>query len=250
MKLLLTNDDGIQAEGLHILAKELVKDFEVVIAAPSSERSACGHSITIDRALIIKEVEMNGFQCKAYSIDGTPADCVRVALDKLSKEKFDMVISGINKGVNLGTDVIYSGTVSAAIEAAVYKIPSIAISSEINKDKHNYELAAKTVSEIISKAVHNLLEKDIVLNINVPLVNEEEIKGIKVCKIGSRTYTNTYIEKIDEHGNKSYEILGKVNESDEKEVDVHFFKEGFITLTPLHYDLTNFKILQEVEKWI
>lgn len=151
MKVLITNDDGINAKGIYVLAKEIEKEHEVIIAAPDNQRSACGHSITLTRPLIIKEVKLEGVESKAYSVDGTPADCVRVAVDKLVDGKVDIVISGINKGVNLGTDVIYSGTVSAAIEAAIYKTPSIAISSEFKDEKENYEIAAKTVLSVLKK---------------------------------------------------------------------------------------------------
>jgi 5'-nucleotidase len=250
MRLLITNDDGIHAEGIYILAKELEREHQVVIAAPDDQRSACGHSITLTRPLLIKEVKLKDLNSKAYSVDGTPADCVRIALEKLSEKKIDMVISGINKGVNLGTDVIYSGTVSAAIEASIYKIPSIAISSEFKGEDENYKLAAKTVAEVLKKAQHNYIKDDIVLNINVPVIPEENIKGMKICKIGSRTYNNCFIESIDAEGNISYEIIGTVNDSAEEDTDVQFFNEGYITLTPLHYDLTNFAILNEIDKWL
>lgn len=249
MRLLLTNDDGINAEGLYILAKELEKEHKLVIAAPHSQRSACGHSITINRPLVVREVKLEGLKSKAYSIDGTPADCVRVAVDKLSEEKFDMVISGINRGVNLGTDVIYSGTVSAAVEAAIYKIPSIAVSSEIHKEAANYEAAAKTTADIIKKAEKNMIADDMVININVPLIAERDIKGVKVCRIGHRTYNNTFIENVDENGDRSYEIIGEANKNLEEDTDVYYLERGYITLTPLHYDLTNFKILNNIEDW-
>jgi 5'-nucleotidase len=250
MRLLITNDDGIHAEGIYILAKELEKEHEVIIAAPDDQRSACGHSITLTRPLIIRKVELKGIKSIAYSIDGTPADCVRVAVDKLANGKVDMVISGINRGVNLGTDVIYSGTVSAAIEAAIYKIPSIAISSEFKGEEQNYELAAKTVMKVLKKLQKENLREDLVLNINVPLKKEESIKDIKVCRIGSRTYNNCFIEKEDEQGNKVYEIIGTVNDTIDTGTDVDYFNQGHITLTPLHYDLTNFKILDEVESML
>jgi 5'-nucleotidase len=249
LKLLITNDDGINAEGIYILAKELEKEHEVIIVAPDNQRSACGHSITLTRPLILREIKLGNIKSKAYSLDGTPADCVRIAVDKFLKGKIDMVISGVNKGVNLGTDVIYSGTVSAAIEAAIYNIPSVAISSEIVDNQGNYELAAKTVAKILVKVKDKLIKNDVVLNINVPLISEKEISGIKVCKIGSRTYDNAYIESKDKVGDLSYEVIGEIKESFELDTDVCYFKEGYITLTPLHYDLTNYKILKTVEEW-
>ena len=249
MRLLLTNDDGINAKGIYALAKELEKDYEVIIVAPDNERSACGHSITLTRPLVVRETKLEGLESKAFSVDGTPADCVKIAINKLIDTKIDMVVSGINKGLNLGTDVLYSGTVSAAIEAAIYKIPSMAISMEVNKDMETYEVAAKYAREILMKANENGIKNDIVLNVNVPLLKENEIKGIKVCKIGSRLYNNCYIKTIGENNETQYEIKGQVKDIHEEDSDTIYFKEGYVTVTPLHYDLTNFKILNDVSEW-
>lgn len=248
MKLLLTNDDGVNAKGLHILAKALEKDHELIIAAPSSQRSACGHSITIHEPLYVKEVKIDGIKSKTYSVSGTPADCVRVALDKLMDTKVDMVVSGINNGYNLGTDVIYSGTVSAAIEAAIYKIPSIAVSTGLTEEVEKYEIAALYAARILSIAKDKYYKNDVVLNLNVPLTSAEKIKGIKVCKIGGKVFDSYFIEKLGESNDKTYELKGNISESNNKETDGYYIKEGYVTLTPLHYDLTNFNILNEVSK--
>jgi 5'-nucleotidase len=249
MRLLLTNDDGISAKGIYALAKELEKNHEVIIVAPDNERSACGHSITLTRPLIVRETKLTGLKSQAFSVDGTPADCVKMAINKLIDGKIDMVVSGINKGLNLGTDVLYSGTVSAAIEAAIYKIPSMAISMDIKKDVETYEMAAKYAGEILQRAKDNNIKNDIVLNVNIPLLKENEIKGIKVCKIGSRLYNNCYIETIGENNETQYEIKGEVKDVHEEDSDTIYFKEGYVTVTPLHYDLTNFKILKDVSEW-
>lgn len=249
MKLLLTNDDGVNAKGIYILAKELEKNHEVIIAAPNIERSACSHSITIREPLIVKQVQLDGIKSKTYSVSGTPADCVKVAIDKLIDGKIDMVLSGINNGLNAGTDVLYSGTVSAAIEAAINKIPSMAVSLEIKSGiQEDYKVAAKYAAEVLEKAKGKFMKGDIVLNLNVPLLPIDEIKGIKVCKIGGRCY-NSYFEEVNyEDGNKSFKLQGKANNSYDSDTDVYFIKQGYATLTPLHYDLTNFKILEEVNK--
>jgi 5'-nucleotidase len=252
MRLLLTNDDGINAKGIYALAKELEKEHEVIIVAPDKERSACGHSITLTRPLIVKETKLTGLKSKAFSVDGTPADCVKIAINKLIDNKIDMVVSGINKGLNLGTDVLYSGTVSAAIEATIYKIPAMAISMEIDqnaKSDETYDIAAKYAREILLKAKENNLGSDIVLNVNIPMLKEDEIKGIKVCKIGSRLYNNTYIESNGENNETQYKIKGVVKDIHEEDSDTIYFKEGYVTVTPLHYDLTNFKILKDVCEW-
>lgn len=249
MRLLLTNDDGINAKGIYALAKELEKNHEVIIVAPDNERSACGHSITLSRPLIVKEVELEGLESKAFSVDGTPADCVKIAINKLIDGKIDMVVSGINRGLNLGTDVLYSGTVSAAIEASIYKIPSMAVSMQINKNVENYEMASKYAGEILLTAIKNNIRNDIVLNVNVPLLKENEIKGIKVCKIGSRLYNNCYTGTSGENNEIQYEIKGELKDIHEEDSDTLYFKEGYVTVTPLHYDLTNFKILKDVSEW-
>lgn len=249
MKLLLTNDDGIQSPALLALAKELEKDHDLIIAAPDTQKSATGHSITIENPIIIKPVCLQGVSSKAYSIGGTPADCVRVAIDKLTDDNFDMVISGINLGTNLGTDVLYSGTVSAAIEAAIYKIPSIAISSEVRKDELCYDIAAKLMPKILDIAIKNKIHKDLVLNVNVPCIDEKDINGIKVCPIGDKTYDNYYLESTTENNEISVLLRGTLNGDIGEGTDKFYFNKGFVTITPLHYDLTNFKILHEVDKW-
>jgi len=249
MRLLITNDDGINAKGIYALAKELEKNHEVIIVAPANERSACGHSITLSRPLIVKEVKLEGLEVKAFSVDGTPADCVKIAINELIDGKIDMVISGINKGLNLGTDILYSGTVSAAIEACIYKIPSMAISMAVKKNIENYEMAAVYAGEVLLIAEKNNIKNDIVLNVNVPLLEKNEIKGIKVCKIGSRLYNNAYIKTIGENNETHYQIKGELKDIHEDDSDTLYFKEGYVTVTPLHYDLTNFKILKDVSDW-
>ncbi|MBU3173169.1 5'/3'-nucleotidase SurE [Clostridium estertheticum] len=249
MRLLLTNDDGINAKGIYALAKELEKNHEVIIVAPDKERSACGHSITLTRPLIVKETKLKGLKAKAFSVDGTPADCVKIAINKLTDAKIDMVVSGINRGFNLGTDVLYSGTVSAAIEATIYKIPAMAVSVEFDENTENYDIAAKYAGEILLKAIQNKINNDIVLNVNVPMLAENEIKGIKVCKIGSRLYNNKYVESIGENNETQYQIKGTAKDIHEEDSDTIYFKAGYVTVTPLHYDLTNFEILNDVGKW-
>ncbi|WP_298842741.1 5'/3'-nucleotidase SurE [Clostridium sp.] len=249
MRVLLTNDDGINAKGIYALAKELEKNHEVIIVAPDKERSACGHSITLTRPLCVKETKLKGIKAKAFSVDGTPADCVKIAINKLVDEKIDMVVSGINRGFNLGTDVLYSGTVSAAIEATIYKIPAMAVSVEFDRNTENYDLAAKYAGVILLKAIENKINNDIVLNVNIPMLAENEIKGIKVCKIGSRLYNNKYVESIGENNETQYQIKGTAKDIHEEDSDTIYFKEGYVTVTPLHYDLTNFEILKDVGKW-
>ncbi len=247
MRILLTNDDGIMAEGIYSLAKELEKEHEVIIIAPDSERSAQSQSITIGSALIVKEVQVNGLKNSSYSVSGTPADCVRVGFDKLIEGDIDLVISGTNRGLNAGMDILYSGTVSAAIEANIYNKPSIAISAEVKNGKCNFDLAAKYASKVIDKTKENHKYSNLLLNVNVPLV--DQAKGIEVCRIGD-TVLDYYVMKISDNGERTFQIEGR-NKIDYTEgTDRYFINKGYVTITPLHYDLTNFELLDRVEEWI
>lgn len=194
MRLLLTNDDGVHAKGIYALCKELEQYHDIIVVAPEDQRSATSHSITISKPLIVRKVILPDLKSQVYSVSGTPADCVRIALNQLVENKVDMVISGINIGYNLGADILYSGTVSAAVEATLSKIPAIAVSTHHEADLTVYETAAKYINQIIESATKNNLEKDIVLNVNVPALEEENIKGMKVCKIGRLQYHPSYKE--------------------------------------------------------
>lgn len=250
MRILLTNDDGINAEGLYTLAKELEKkDYEVIIVAPDNQRSAQSHAITLFQPIIVKEVKLEGLKSKAYSISGTPADCVRVGLDALSDGPIDVVFSGINLGLNSGMDILYSGTVSAAIEASIYNIPSIAVSAEYFNEKTNYNIAAKYALEIFERSKEEFLDTSMVLNINTPYTEKENVAGIKICKIGQPIY-DYYFSSENGDGEKTLEVRGRRDIELEKDTDRYYLRKGYTTVTPLHYDLTNFDLLQRVKNWI
>lgn len=248
MKILLTNDDGVLAEGIRILAKELQKEHEVIIIAPDKERSAQSHSITLFKPLVIKEVKLEGIEGKVYSVAGTPADCVRAGIEALAKDSIDFVCSGINRGLNSGMDILYSGTVSAAIEASVYKIPSIAVSAELKETKINYDIAAKYAVDILDKSISELVGTNIVLNINAPYT-EKDVKGIKVCKAGD-IINDYYLIGENGEGERYIQTNGRRDIEFTKDTDRYFLRKGYATVTPLHYDLTNFKTLQKVQDWL
>ncbi len=250
MKLLLVNDDGIDAIGIQALAKEFEKDYELVIVAPEGQRSASSHSITLTKPIIVKKVAIPDIKSKAYSISGSPADCVRVALDKLVDGHVDVVLSGINLGLNIGTDVLYSGTVSAAIEGNLYKIPSMAFSCEIGGESSSFETAAKHAKIIFEKVKEDLVKNNIVLNVNFPSKKEEEIKGIKVCKIGGIVYDYYFVENRNGENEITLAIEGRHKEENEEETDRFYLREGYITVTPLHYDLTNYRLMEQVRSWL
>lgn len=247
MRILVTNDDGIDAKGINLLANSLQENHEVIMVAPDRQRSASSHSITLTTPLIIKEVKVKNLGCKCYSVSGTPADCTKIGIEKLVNGDIDLVISGINDGFNLGTDVLYSGTVSAAIEASIMKIPSIAVSCDGSDE--SFQIGIEYVNKLIESISLDQFNEDVVLNVNIPPVDKEKIKGIKVCKIGERKYKNVFIEIESSSEHTSFSVKGTPEDSEEIDTDVACIKEGYITLTPLHYDLTNFKILDKVSKW-
>lgn len=250
MRLLLVNDDGINAEGIQRLAKELEKEYEVFIVAPDDERSAQSHALTLRKPLVVKEVKLGGIKSKAYSVSGTPADCVRIAIDKLLPEPVDMVISGINRGLNVGMDVLYSGTVSAAIEANLYNIPSIALSAQWDNGNINYDLAVKYGKHILEKLKDRLLENNMILSINTPFIKEEQVKGIKVCKIGGVVYDYYVMEDGRIKGESVLKADGRMRDIQEEDTDRYYISQGYVTITPLQYNLTNFQLIDKVQDWI
>ncbi|NLY77101.1 MAG: 5'/3'-nucleotidase SurE [Tissierellia bacterium] len=250
MRLLLVNDDGIHAEGIQRLAKELEKDYELVIVAPDDERSAQSHALTLRKPLVVKEVELGGIKSKAYSVSGTPADCVRIAIDKLLPEPVDMVLSGINRGLNVGMDVLYSGTVSAAIEANMYNIPSIALSAQWEDGNINYDITVKYGKLILEKLRDQLLNNNMIISVNTPLLKDDQVKGIKVCKIGGVVYDYYIMEDGKIKGESVLKADGRMRDIDEEDTDRYYISQGYVTITPLQYNLTNFKLIDKVQDWI
>lgn len=248
MRILLTNDDGVMAEGIQVLAKKLQKNHEVIIVAPDMERSAQSHSITLFKPLVVKKLKLEGITGKVYSVAGTPADCVRAGMEALVKEPIDLVCSGINIGLNSGMDILYSGTVSAAIEASIYNVPSIALSAEYVDEEVNFNIAAKYGVEIVEKVIPEIMGTNIVLNINVPY-REHEVEGIKICKVGDAIY-DYYLVGENGDGERYIQTNGRRKTKFTKNTDRYFLRKGYVTVTPLHYDLTNFETLEKVRDWI
>ncbi len=248
MNILITNDDGINAPGIISLAKEVSKEHNIIIVAPREQKSASSHSISLHKPIKIREEVIEGLNCKAYSVAGTPADCTQVGIAFL-KDDIDLVISGVNYGLNAGIDILYSGTVSAAVEGAIYGIPSISVSMDLTKEnrEEDYSKAILWFMKILDIAKEKYLKSDIVLNVNVPSLSNEDIKGIKVCKIGKTTYKNEYVLLENNDEDKAYKIKGTRNDIGKEETDLYYLSQGYATLTPLHFDFTNFKLLDEVK---
>lgn len=249
MKILLTNDDGIMADGIYILAKELEKEHDITIVAPETQKSAQSHAITLHCPLIIKEVKLNGLKSKAYSISGTPADCVRAGIEAIVDDKVDLVMSGINLGLNSGMDILYSGTVSAAVEANIYGIPSIAISAEYMKGIANYNISAKYALKVLEKTASKLLKTNIVLNLNTPYDLNDVNKELKLSSIGGPILDYYFIEDT-ENGEKALTLKGRKKAELVEGTDRYFLAKGYATITPLKYDLTNYDLLKSCEDWL
>ncbi|SCZ01416.1 5'/3'-nucleotidase SurE [Alkaliphilus peptidifermentans] len=249
MRILVTNDDGIFSEGIYQLAKAFMSIGEVIVVAPNKEQSATGHSITLHRPLRVSKVKFFDTPIEAHAIDGTPVDCVKVAVEAILKDRRpDLVVSGINNGPNLGTDVIYSGTVSAAVEAAILEIPSIAVSMASTKIDTFQDAAEFTCR--ITKSIHQLTRSKVgIININYPTCRKESISGVKVTTLGVRRYENSLIERKDPRGDSYYWISGKAMELQQSEdSDVIAVRNNYISITPIHFDLTHFKDYDDLKK--
>ena len=250
--ILVTNDDGVLAPGLLALAQEMRKLGKVSILAPDRNWSGGGHVKTLDRALRVREFRLaDGTQ--AFASDGAPSDCVALATLGYFKEPIDLVVSGINAGANLGHDVTYSGTVTAAMEAVIAGVPGTAISLE-TIDGHigdiDYDPAARIAGKIIQQVIENGLSHETLLNVNVPLLPEEKIRGIKITRQGLRVYHSRLDERTDPRGRPYYWIGGDAPTGvPERGTDVGALAEGFVSITPLQLDLTAYRTLTDLNTW-
>jgi len=237
LKILLTNDDGIYAPGLGALYKELNGDFELFVVAPETEMSAVGHAITLDSPLRVREVYQNG-ACFGFGVSGTPADCVKIAVQELLETPPDIIISGINMGSNVGVNALYSGTVSAATEGAFLGIRSAAISLNTRKAP-DFSFAARFSREIIRFISENDLKNGTALNVNIPAVPEDRIKGISITRQGVGRLKERFERRIDPRGTVYYWLSGEIPEEEEApDSDSNVLKEERITITPISFDLT------------
>jgi 5'-nucleotidase len=250
--ILVTNDDGISSTGIKTLSKALKAVGDVYVVAPETEQSAVSHALTLHRPLRHHEVDANTFY-----VNGTPTDCVVIAVNKLLPNRPDIIISGINHGGNLGDDITYSGTVAAAMEGMIMGIPSVAVSlvtdytdnGDYHKSASRFETAAEYAGEISRKILKKGLPKDTLLNINVP--DTEKINGVKITRQGKLAYDDAIRELSDPRGRTCYWIGGGIPlwESGEK-TDLEAVRNGYISITPVHLDLTNYEAMKHLEeKW-
>ncbi|OGW50245.1 MAG: 5'/3'-nucleotidase SurE [Nitrospirae bacterium GWC2_57_9] len=244
--ILVTNDDGVLSPGIQLLAKRLRDLDRVVIVAPDRERSAAGHSMTLHRPLLIEQIKE-----EVYSVNGTPTDCVNIAVKGLLKETPRLVVSGINKGPNLGDDITYSGTVAGAMEAILLGVPAIAFSLNARQD-FLFAEAAEVALGIARSVLEQGLPAGTLLNVNVPNCSVEEIRGTLITRLGKRIYHQMTVERVDPRGKKYYWIGGGEPDWEREEgTDFDAVDRRHVSITPLHLDLTDhasFERLRPLEK--
>lgn len=247
MRVLVSNDDGVDAHGLRVLARRLADVGEVTVVAPDRDRSGASNSLTLDRPL--RAVQLDDGR---WRVAGTPTDCVHLALSGLLEHEPDIVVSGINDSANLGDDVIYSGTVSAAMEGRFLGLPSIAVSLATRDHKGlHYDSAAEAVLLLLRRLPLDPLPADTILNVNVPDRPWDEIRGLAVTRLGRRHRSAPCVRDADPRGRTIYWIgpPGDV-EDDGPGTDFHAIRDGWVSITPIHVDLTRYQALEKVSGWV
>ena len=249
--ILLTNDDGIDAEGIYSMYKALEEDgmYNIEVVAPDKERSAVGHAITVFRPISVIKNYQEG-EYFGYAVDGTPADCVKLAIGAILEKPPDLLISGINRGGNLGENIIYSGTVSAATEGTVCGVSSIAASVDdlINPD---YGYASEFIVKIAARILENGgLPEGTLLNINVPNIDKKDIKGTRITVQGDIGFRDHFVKRQDPRGRDYYWMDGEFMERNiSSDSDYMAVKSGYVSVTPIHYDMTDYKSLDRFKAW-
>ena len=250
--ILVTNDDGITAPGLRALVRYMKEIGEVVVVAPDSPQSGMGHAITLDSTLYSKKVTidtLNGAK-EEYSCSGTPADCVKLGLQEILGRKPDICVSGINHGSNSSINVIYSGTMSAAIEAGIEGIPAIGFSLCDYSWQANFEAARHSVIQIVKEALLNGIPEGVVLNVNIPKLAAQDIKGIKVCRQARANWKEKFDKRTNPMGKAYYWLTGEFELLDNgKDTDEWALANGYISVVPTQFDLTSHKSISEVQNW-
>lgn len=244
MRILITNDDGILSPGLTALAKALKVIGEVWVVAPDRERTAAAHAVTLHKPLRVQQMDT-----RIYAANGTPVDCVNLAVLKIMPKPPVLVVSGINKGVNLGDDVMYSGTVSAAVEGTILGIPSIAVSQE-GHERFRFDVGADYAIRIARLVLERGLPDETLVNVNVPDRPLSAVRGVRITCLSRRRFDNPIIEKVDPHGRSYYWIAGtRVSWSRSKDADHEAIAEGLVSLTPIHLDTTHYGALDQFRSW-
>src|SRR4051794_16150039 len=250
MRILLTNDDGVYAPGLRALRKELQKLGEVTVVAPAAEQSAAGHSITLLTPLITQEVLDENQAPMGWAVEGRPADCVKLALLELLPAPPDLIVSGMNAGSNAGINVLYSGTVAAAIEGSFFRCTSIALSLEYTKPKPlDFPRAAEYGRKVVEQILRHPLSASALFNVNIPSLEKGPIKGVRIVKQGTAPYQEKFLRRTDPRG-RTYFWSGPDAGHPEAlpDTDVAALRDGYITVTPLHFNLTHAVMLEKMKE--
>ena len=248
--ILVTNDDGINAPGIRALVKIMNTIGDVVVVAPNSPQSGMGHAITLDATLYVEQVFVNEGPQTEYSCSGTPADCVKLAIREKLHRRPDICVSGINHGSNASINVIYSGTMSAAIEAGIEGIPSIGFSLLDYTWNANFDACDDYVKTITENVLKHGLPNGIVLNVNIPNISKEEIKGIKICRQARANWVEKFDKRINPQGKDYYWLSGKfVNLDGGEDTDEWALEHGYISVVPSQFDLTAHHFIQKLNSW-
>jgi 5'-nucleotidase len=247
--ILVTNDDGVDSPGLSALARALTAVEDVCVIAPNRNWTAAGHTKTLDRPLRVTEITLPGSRLKAFSSDGSPSDCVALGFLGLAPERPRLVVSGINTGPNMGSDITYSGTVSAAMEGVVSGVPAIAVSLA---DYYEWDFlyAARFAARLARRVLREGLDSDVLLNVNVPRGRRADIRGVQVTRLGRREYNDELIRRKDPFGRDYFWIGGAPpGGTGEPGTDLHAVAEGYVSITPVQLDLTNHKLIEHIAGW-
>jgi 5'-nucleotidase len=247
--ILVTNDDGVDSPGLSALARALKRVDDICVIAPNRNWTAAGHTKTLDRPLRVTEIKLPGTRLDAFSSDGTPSDCVALGFLGLAPERPRLVVSGINTGPNMGSDITYSGTVSAAMEGVVSGVPAIAV-SPADYFEWDFDYAGGFAARLARRVLREGLENAVLLNVNVPRGRRQDIKGVQVTRLGRREYNDELIRRKDPFGRDYFWIGGSPpGGAGEPGTDLHAVAAGYVSVTPVQLDLTNHDLIEQIDGW-
>lgn len=246
--IFITNDDGISAKGIRSLYEAISPFGECVLIAPDSAQSGMGHAITINHPLRLEASSL--FDCPAYSCTGTPVDCVKLGVYEVMHRKPDLIVSGINHGANVATNVLYSGTMSAAVEGAMEGVPSIGFSLCSFDSDADFDLSKEVVAKVVKEVLERKMPLGICLNVNIPYVSKAEFGGIKVCKQANAYWDDRFDKRQDQFNRTYYWLTGDFIDQDQSDdTDVYWIDQGYATIVPTQYDLTAYSTMKELENW-
>lgn len=247
--ILVTNDDGIQAKGIKCLIEAVLEFGDVVIVAPDKPQSGMGHAITVNNVLRLNPSPMYP-DLKAFTCTGTPVDCVKLAISEVLAKKPDLLVSGINHGENSASNVLYSGTMSAAVEGAMENIPSIGFSLMDFDSDADFSGSQEIVKRVVTKVLNQQFPKSVCLNVNIPQLPLNEIKGIKICRQAKAYWEDSFDKRKDQFGKPYYWMTGAFNRDDRSEdTDIWALDNGYVSIVPTQFDMTAYHVMGEINQW-